>query len=207
MEIQPTRPRFWAGVCAILALAGLSLLPSTGQRGVAGEYEIAAAPTDPMFVKYDGVDGESPDKAHKGWSDILSFSQAHEAGESGAGSALRLATCVFEDLVVVKEIDKSSPKLAEAVCKGKVFPKVEIHAARPAGGVDQVYLRYELTNVRISRYHLSGSSLSDALPTEEISLSFEEIKMTYTEYDDAGRLKGNVEYSWKITEMLRLQGL
>lgn len=28
-----------------------------------------------VFVKYDGVDGESMDKGHKAWSDLLSFSQ------------------------------------------------------------------------------------------------------------------------------------
>ena len=27
------------------------------------------------FVKYDGIDGEATDKDHKGWSDLLSFSQ------------------------------------------------------------------------------------------------------------------------------------
>jgi len=31
-------------------------------------------------------------------------------------------------------------------------------------------------------------------------LNFEEIKVTYTENDSAGKSKGNVEYSWKVEE-------
>jgi len=28
------------------------------------------------YIKFDGVDGESKDKDHKGWSDLMSFGQA-----------------------------------------------------------------------------------------------------------------------------------
>jgi hypothetical protein len=31
-----------------------------------------------------------------------------------------------------------------------------------------------------------------------MSLNFEEIKVTYSEMDNAGKKKGNVEYSWKV---------
>jgi hypothetical protein len=37
-------------------------------------------------------------------------------------------------------------------------------------------------------------------PMEEISLNFEEIKVTYTECDTTGKAKGNIEYSWKVEE-------
>jgi len=33
---------------------------------------------------------------------------------------------------------------------------------------------------------------------EELLLSFEEIKVTYTECDSNGQTKGNVEYNWKV---------
>ena len=35
---------------------------------------------------------------------------------------------------------------------------------------------------------------------EDFSLNFEEIKVTYTENDNKGKSKGNVEYSWKVEE-------
>ena len=43
------------------------------------------AATD-AFVKFDGIDGEARDSAHKGWSDIESFVQAIHKPSSGTGA-------------------------------------------------------------------------------------------------------------------------
>jgi type VI secretion system secreted protein Hcp len=107
----------------------------------------------------------------------------------------------MEDIVVVKELDKASPKLAEAVCGGKVFPRVEIHVTASYTDAGRVtYYAYDLKNVLISSYHISGGGQSEDVPTEEISLGFEEMKVTYTETDETGASKGNVEYEWKVAE-------
>lgn len=37
-------------------------------------------------------------------------------------------------------------------------------------------------------------------PTEIFTFSFEEIKVVYTEMDEEGESKGNIEYSWKVEE-------
>jgi len=80
------------------------------------------------YIKFDGVDGEAQDKDHKNWSDIVSFNQAiHKPMGGATGPTRRRGDVVLEDVVLVKELDKASPKLAESVCKGKVCPKVEIH--------------------------------------------------------------------------------
>jgi len=146
------------------------------------------------FIKFDGVDGESQDDKHVKWIDVLSFSQTISREKSSSVSARASGGPVFHDIVVVKELDKSSPKLAESVAIGKVFPKVEIHLTSSAG----TYYTYELTNVMVTSYSISGDA--DDRPTEEISLNFEEIKVTYTEYDSEKKSKGKIEYSWKIEE-------
>lgn len=178
------------------------------------------------YVKFEGIDGESQNEGHEGWSEIVSFSQGIDLPGGGATGATRLRGDVaFEDFVVVKQLDKASPKLAEAICKGKVFPKVEIHLTGPSGGstCQGTFYVYELKNVMITSYKVSGSNpLAYALiapapgitmpsagpfivqavdaPMEEISLNFEEIKVTYTECDSSGLAKGNIEYSWKVEE-------
>jgi type VI secretion system secreted protein Hcp len=77
------------------------------------------------YIKFAGVDGEAQDKDHKGWSDILSFNQGvHQPGGGATGPTRRRGDVVLDDVTVVKELDKASPKLAESVCKGKVYPKV-----------------------------------------------------------------------------------
>jgi len=154
------------------------------------------------YMKFDGVEGECKDDKHKGWIDILSFSQAvHQPGGGATGTARRRGDVILDDIGVSKLLDKSSPKIAEAVCKGRVFPKVEIELT--ASYTDQgrvTYYRYELKNVLVTSYSVSGAAQSEEVPAEDFSLNFEEIKVTYTENDNAGKKKGNIEYTWKVEE-------
>ena len=153
------------------------------------------------YVKFDGIDGEATDKDHKGWTDLAAFSQLITKPGQGTGATRRRGDVVLEDLHCTKELDKSSPKIAEAVCKGKVFPKVEIHLTASYTDSGRVtYYAYELKNVQVVSYDISGSGQADDVPMENFSLNFEEIKVTYTENDSAGKKKGNVEYTWKVQE-------
>jgi type VI secretion system secreted protein Hcp len=154
------------------------------------------------YIKFDGVEGEAQDKDHKSWSDLLSFNQGlTQPGAGATGPTRRRGDVIVEDIACVKELDKSSPKIAEAVCKGKVFPKVEIHlTASYTDAGRQTYFAFELKNVLVTSYNISGDGQSESVPTETFSLNFEEMKNTYTETDNAGKKKGNVEYSWKVEE-------
>jgi len=175
------------------------LRSSTAQSGLAGAngYGMLTG----MYIKFDGVDGEAQDRDHRKWCDAISFSQGQSLPGDGTGATRRRGNVVFEDIVVIKELDKASPKLAEAVCKGKVFPKVEIHLTRQYANAGPVtYYAYELKNVLIVAYNIGGSSYSADIPTEEISFSFEEIKVTYTETDETGATKGSVEYQWRVED-------
>jgi type VI secretion system secreted protein Hcp len=155
-----------------------------------------------LFIKFDGIDGECQDKDHKSWSDLLSFTWGlHKAGAGATGQTRRRGVVTVEDVVVTKELDKASPKLAEAVCVGKIFPKVEIHDTTTYGeGARATFLKYELKNVMVSSHNISAAGGGDAVPTETASLNFEVVKQTYTEYDQAGKKKGNVEMNWKVEE-------
>ncbi|TWU36568.1 hypothetical protein Q31b_48490 [Novipirellula aureliae] len=154
------------------------------------------------YMKFDGIDGECKDDKHKSWIDVLSFSQAvHQPGGGATGTARRRGDVILDDISVAKLLDKSSPKIAEAVCKGRVFPKVEIELTASYTDAGRVtYYRYELKNVLVTSYAISGATQSEDVPTEDFSLNFEEIKVTYTENDNAGKKKGNIEYSWKVEE-------
>jgi len=153
------------------------------------------------YIKFDGVDGEAQDKDHKNWSDLVQFSQAIHKPGTGTGSTRRRGDVVLEDIVLVKELDKSSPKLAEAVCKGKVFPKVEIDVTASYTDSGRVtYYKYELKNCQVVAYDVSGSGQAEDVPIDNLSINFEEIKVTYTENDAKGKKKGNIEYTWKVEE-------
>ena len=145
------------------ALATLVLMGSAFTADAAG------------FLKLGDIPGESADTDHKEWIIIESMSQGITRGAGLTGQSRRRGSVVLEDLTCTKELDKSSPKLAEAVCTGLVIPVIEIELTRPvpdpSGTAKRVpYLKYE-------------------------------IKGTYIEMDRAtGAQKGNVEYSWKVEE-------
>jgi type VI secretion system secreted protein Hcp len=152
------------------------------------------------YIKFDGIDGEAQDKDHKAWSDIISFSQGLSQPGSGAtGQTRRRGDVIVHDVVVNKEMDKASPKIAESICNGKVFPKVEIHLTASYTEAGRVtYYAYELKNVLVTSYQVSGSGQSESVPMEDFSLNFEEIKVTYTENDAKGKKLGKIEYNWKV---------
>ncbi|HEY92637.1 MAG TPA: type VI secretion system tube protein Hcp [Dehalococcoidia bacterium] len=209
---------------SLIVLLSLVLVVGCQQQPVDEEDTVDSSAHSSAYVKFDGIDGESQVAGHEGWSEIVSFSQPIIQPVSGTtGAARQRGIVVFEDIVIVKQLDKASPKLAESICMGKVFPKVEIHLTGPSEGstCQGTFYAYELKNVMITSYEMSGSNpLAYALialapdttmpstgpfivqavdaPLEGISLSFEEIKATYTECDSSGLAKGNVEYSWEV---------
>ena len=121
------------------------------------------------YIKFDGIDGESVDKDHKDWINLLSFSNDSKIREDSVSTRYQYDV---SDIIVVKELDKSSPKLAESIAMGKVFPKVEIHL----DSGKETYHVYKLTNVMITSYTISGTN--NEIPTEEFSLNYEKITIS-----------------------------
>jgi len=201
METRQKRTKVAVSILVLAGLLTFALL------AMADDFESIAPPSPDvsdgygmlagMFIRFDGVDGEVQSGNYRGWCNALSFSQGQSLPAGSIIGSRQRGNVVFENIVVIKELDKASPKLAEAVCKGNVFPRVEIHLTN----TDLVtYYTYELENVQIVGYRIGGSGYSEHIPTEEISLSFEEIKVTYTEIDEGGGSKGNVVYEWRLEE-------
>ena len=152
-----------------------------------------------VFAKYDGVDGESKDANHDKWIDVLSvdFSMHRPSGNTGASR--RRGGVVVEDLLLTIDYDKASPKIQEKLLMGEVIPKLEIEQTANYGGARAVYLKYELTNVMITSVSVEASGNDEAgPPTVVVGNNFEEIKVTYTEFDDAGNSLGDTGYQWSL---------
>lgn len=192
-----------AGVAlAVAAFAALSTTDILERNAAETKVSSAfAAAGDAAFLKVGDIKGESQDADHKNWSDIISFSQAITTPTSVDDAASRRrGSVVLEDIVVTKELDAASPKLAEAVLTGEVFPEAKIHLAKSTGERRQVYYTYELKNIRVTSYSVNGNTDDDPVAVEDITLNFEEIKVTYTELDETGKKKGSVEYTWNVEE-------
>ena len=150
-----------------------------------------------IFAKYDGVDGESKDDHHDKWIDLRSIEWAVSTPGAVSGARpRRRAEVEVEAMVLTMEYDKAAPKLLEKSLKGQVTPKLEVELTSTYGGARAVYLRYELTNVRVSSYQVNA--YDQGTPTVVVANNFEEIKVTYTEYADDGSSRGSVETEHKV---------
>jgi type VI secretion system secreted protein Hcp len=191
-------------VIAMVSIVAFMALIATNSFGTETYSEDVVTPSQSGlagYVKFDGVNGEATESNHVNWCELLAFEHGYEQPSSGSttGMARRRGSAIVEDITLVKELDKASPKIAEACLKGKVFPKVEIELTKNFGDAgNAVYYKYELTNVIVTSYTIGSEDVNNIYPKETITLGFEEIKVTYTEFDDDGYSLGNVEYEWKV---------
>ncbi|HLC25129.1 MAG TPA: type VI secretion system tube protein Hcp [Nitrosopumilaceae archaeon] len=172
----------------VIVILGFTIIASTSSQ--------AFAAVD-MFLKMDGVEGESTDKTHGKEIDVLSWSWgASQSGSMAAGGGGGAGKVSMQDLSITKHIDKSSPKLFEALATGKHLKEAKL-VLRSAGGSQVEYLVITLSDVLVSSYSTGGSS-GDDRPTESISLNFAQIKMSYVEQDTKGSAGAATEFGWDI---------
>lgn len=155
------------------------------------------------YAKIGDIRGESIDEAHKDWIDILSFSFSVDKTISQESTArTRTTPAIFSDIVLVKELDASSPKLLEAASLGTTFKSMNIHLV--AGDARIPYLSIELRNAMVSGYSISGSTSMDLGPTKEtISLHFGEMIFTYDKVDRTGKSSGKTEFRYNVLDAQR----
>ena len=154
------------------------------------------------FLKIDGIPGESKDAAHADWIEVMSYSHGVSQPPSntvssvgGAGSG----RVNMSDFSIVKHLDKSSNKIAEACCTGKHIPSVVLEICR-AGGDKLRYMTYTLSDSMVSSFRAGGTSHGgDEVPLEDVSFNFGKIEWTYTQQDrKTGAGAGNVSAGWNL---------
>jgi type VI secretion system secreted protein Hcp len=150
-----------------------------------------------MFLKLDGISGESADSKHKGEIDIESFSfGVSQPGTSSTGGGGGSGKASFSDLSIVKKADKSSPNLMLKCATGEHIASALL-TVRKAGGSQQEYYKIKLTDLLVSNFQNTGSG-GDSIPIESLSLNFAKIEFEYNEQDSKGGLKGVVKSGYDI---------
>lgn len=156
-----------------------------------------------MFLKIDGIEGESLDDKHKNEIELLSFSWgATQPGSAGHGGGSGVGKVQVHDFQCAKYFDKSSPKLFEACATGKHTPKVVL-TCRKAGGAQQEYMKVTFSEVIVSSIQDSGSG-GDSLPTESVTLNFSKIEIEYKPQDEKGNLGGVVKAGWDLAKNVKV---
>ncbi len=170
-----------AGTVGLTAAESPKLVLAAGPGGTTPTPQVVD-----MFLKIEGVDGESTNAAHKGWIEIQSWSwgaSQPSTGGFGSGAATGRLT---GHVTLIKRIDKATPLLFKRCSDGTVLVLVTVELTR--GGA-QTYLKYELKEVLVSSI-AHGDVDGDGVPEETITLDFTGTKLTYTQLDASGKPAG-----------------
>lgn len=144
-------------------------------------------------IKFDGVDGESTHKDHKGEIEILSWSWSVTQPSATAGGGSGKGKAIPGDFNFVHRYDKASPVLAKQCASGKHFATSKL-TARKAGEGQKDFLVVTMKEVFITAVHPSGGG--DGEIVESVSASYKDIEFAYKPQDDKGGLGGEVKFGW-----------
>jgi type VI secretion system secreted protein Hcp len=149
-----------------------------------------------MFLKLDGIKGESKDHKHKDEIHIESFSWGlSQTGAHGTGGGGGAGKVQVHDISVTKFVDKSSCSLMAHLCGGKHI-KEGLITVRKAGDKPLEYLKIKLTDILVSGYQTAGHG-SDLL-TENLSLNFAKFQVEYQEQKPDGSGQAGGEMGWDV---------
>ncbi|MFS8935082.1 Protein hcp1 [Cupriavidus taiwanensis] len=151
-----------------------------------------------IFLKINGIDGESQDSSHKNEVEVLAWdwsieqqSTMHAGSGGGAGKA------TVSDLSFEHFIDRASPNLMKYCLTGKHINEAVL-VVRKAGGNPLEYLKLTMTDVIVTRVSPKGSVDDEVRMREKVALSFSRVKQEYVVQNAQGGSGGAVTAGYDI---------
>ena len=131
-----------------------------------------------IFIKMDGIMGESADAKHRGEIDVLSWSWGVTTSSSthvgGAGVAGR---AIPADLRFSHRIDLATPSLIKACASGRLI-KEAVVSVQKAGAAPFEFLTIKLYDVTVKSVEPGVNTLENNA-TEIVGLSFSKMEFEY----------------------------
>lgn len=149
------------------------------------------------YLYIDGIEG--PSTSRVGSIDILSFSwgvsQTSTYGAGASGKEAKAGRADFQNLSIMKVLDKTSPLLCDHCATGNILSKVYILYDKPVGDKQQPYFRIWVKDALITSVQLSGSSEN---PMESVSFAFQAVEIAYAPEKDDGSLDAAIRKGYDL---------
>jgi type VI secretion system secreted protein Hcp len=118
------------------------------------------------FMKLGDIKGEATDQDHKDWILLESMSSpVYRSIPEGAKDQQRTkGDTTLGDIVVVRQLDKSSTKLQEACANGTFYKEVQIDFCTTVKNKQEPYLTYKLKNVIVTSHSFHGTARAARCP-------------------------------------------
>ncbi len=142
-----------------------------------------------MFLKIDGIEGESVDSTHTNEIELLtvdwSMSQGATMHTGTGGGAGKVSV---NDLTLTHTVDKASPILMQTCMSGKHIAKAVL-TVRKAGEKPLEFYKVTMTDVMVTSVQPTGSN-GDSGMIETVGLAFSKVKIEYQPQGADGAAKG-----------------
>jgi type VI secretion system secreted protein Hcp len=151
-----------------------------------------SAATVGVFLRIQGIEGESTDGGYEGWIDVDSFTYGVSRP---AGST---APANHRGFTLNKAVDKATPYLYLHCSSGRPLGEVVLEIVRTTA--DEISIQeYQLHNATVTSINTSvGANATRA--SERLMLSYESITWTYLKVDPAnGGVISEVTVQWNQT--------
>lgn len=162
---------------------------------------------DDLFLKLDGIPGESRDDKHKDEIDLVAFSwgvdQRGEGGRPGGGrpgGAGRPGRPDFRAFSFQMRASKASPVLFLACASGKHIKEAML-SVRKAGGRPLEYVKIKFTDVVVTSFEQTSG---DEAPAEMVAFDFGGIDFAYTSQDASGGPGPVTQTGWDLSQNVKL---
>lgn len=151
-----------------------------------------------IFLKVDGVDGESQATGHTNEIEVFSFSFGASNPSSVAfGTGSGAGKVDLSSITLQKQVDASSCKLFQSSCAGTHFASATLTVREAGGSSPLEYYVANMTQVFIDSISWGGAA-GGGKPSESVSISYESIKITYIPQNADGSKGTKQEASWDI---------
>lgn len=157
-----------------------------------------------LFLKIDGIDGESTDDAHDKWIEVMSYSLGVSQPVSGvsATGGRTGGRADFQDLTITKTIDNSTPDLNIKCASGEHVPKIELELCL-ATGDKHTFMKYTLEDCIVTSISPGGSTGGETKPLENVSFAYGKIKWEYTPIDHTGAPGSATDRTWNLEKNVK----
>lgn len=159
-----------------------------------------------IYIKIDGIDGESTDSKHAGWVEVQNISTGitlpfSNSSYSSTGGGTNAGRADFDYITFSKFMDKATVKMMEYSGTGKTAPSAEIHFCQAGDGDEKhTYLTIKLKDVVIANYSVSASKHDVDRPMESVSIAYGNIEYGYKNLEDKGMAGAEVKFEYSLKE-------
>ena len=181
---------------------------SSGSNNNSTTTSQAGGPSAQMFLKLDGITGDSTDDGHKNQIDVSSFAFAVGRGGDGTGSGGRGAAgrSHLQTMRIDKVYDSASPKLFRAAATGQHIRSAVLTFRRAGDDRDVEFLTYTLSDVQVTSYDQGGTD-GDARDLgsleEEVGLTAAKVHLTEQTVGSDGKKGPVLNADWTLPRSAR----